>query len=147
MGYRTYVGTTDKKEIQILGNNVCYPPLIDELIRQGIDVDADGIYGSENKDNRIKDIQSIIEVLEQYIKDEEKENFEFDIDIFNLRPDEKENIDLTSKMREFQQDAYIFVSANLVNYLKDNLVIYYDIEKKKYIHKIKEGKEVWFSAY
>ena len=50
-------------------------------------------------------------------------------------------------MRELKENGYIFVTANLVDYLRDNLEMEYDRDKKKFVYKIKEGKEVWFSAY
>lgn len=147
MAYRTYVGTTGKSEIQILGNNEYYQPFIDELIKQGIKVDDDGCYGL-GENNIIKDIQPFIDILEQYIQEKDKETKMYNIDIFNLRPNEKDLIkDFTFKMRELKENGYIFVSANLVDYLKDNLDMEYDIEKNKYIYKIKDGKQVWFSAY
>lgn len=147
MAYRTYVGTTGKNEIQILGNNEYYQPFIDELIKQGIEVDEDSCYGLEES-GAIKDIQSFIDILEQYIWEKDKETKVYDADIFNLRPNEKTLIkDFTFRMRNLKENGYIFVSANLVDYLKDNLDMKYDIEKHKYIYKIKDGKEVWFSAY
>ena len=69
-------------------------------------------------------------------------------DIFDLRAKGPEiDKDFTFRMMQLQENAYIFVTANLVNYLKDNLEQEYDIKKHKFIYKIKEGKEVWFSAY
>ena len=65
MAYRTYVGTTGKKEIQILGNNEFYEPFVDELKRQGIKVDEDCCYGFEESGN-IKEIQPFIDILEDY---------------------------------------------------------------------------------
>ena len=148
MAYRTYVGTTGKNDIQILGNNEYYQPFIDELIKQGIKVDEDGCYGLETIMS-IKDIQPFVDILEQYIweKDKETKNV-YDEDIFNLRPNEKTLIkDFTFRMRELRENGYIFVSAKLVDYLKDNLDMKYDIENHKYIYKIKNGKRVWFAAY
>lgn len=147
MAYRTYVGTTGKDSIQILGNNEFYQPFIDELIKQGIEVDEDSCYGLEES-GAIKDIQPFIDILEQYIWEKDKEMKVYDADIFNLRPNEKALIkDFTFRMRDLKENGYIFVSANLVDYLKDNIDMKYDIEKHKYIYKIKDGKEVWFSAY
>ena len=147
MAYRTYVGTTGKKEIQILGNNEFYEPFVDELKRQGIKVDEDCCYGFEESGN-IKEIQPFIDILEEYIWMMDEEIKQYNEDIFNLRPNEKTLIkDFTFRMRELKENGYIFVTANLVDYLKDNLEMKYDIEKKKYIYTIKEGKEVWFSAY
>lgn len=147
MAYRTYVGTTGKSEIQILGNNEYYQPFIDELIKQGVKVDEDGCYGIDVI-KPVKDIQPFVDILEQYIWDKDKETKMYNVDIFNLRPNEKDLIkDFTFKMRELKENGYIFVSANLVDYLKDNLDMEYDIEKNKYIYKIKDGKQVWFSAY
>ena len=147
MAYRTYVGTTGKSEIQILGNNEYYQPFIDELVKQGIKVDEDGCYGIETI-KAIKDIQPFVDILEQYIWEKDKETKMYNVDIFNLRPNEKTLIkDLTFQMRELKEGGYIFVSAKLVDYLKDNLDMKYDREKHKYVYKIKDGKRVWFSAY
>lgn len=144
MAYRTYVGTTGKDSIQILGNNESYEPFINELIRQDIDVDEDDwCY-----DGKIKEIQPIIDVLEKYIEDKDKEIKKiFEKDIFDLRPEPPEqDKDFTFRMMQLQENAYIFVTANLVNYLKDNLESHYDIEKHKFIYTIKEDKEVWFNG-
>lgn len=156
MAYRTYVGTTGKDEIQILGNNEFYQPFIDELKKQGYIVDDDMCYGIEfdedydlhKTNNQIKDIQPIIEILEQYIWEKDKETKLYNHDIFNLRPNERDIIkDFTIKMKDLQENGYIFVTANLINYLKDNLDMKYDIEKHRHIFTIKDGKKVWFSAY
>lgn len=72
MAYRTYVGTTGKDSIQILGNNEFYQPFIDELIKQGVEVDEDGCYGLEES-SVIKDIQPFVDILEQYILDKDEE--------------------------------------------------------------------------
>lgn len=156
MAYRTYVGTTGKDSIQILGNNESYKPFLDELKRQGYTIDKDLCYGLEFDDNGahdkytpVKDIQPIIEVLEKYIEDKAEEVKKiYNEDIFDLRAKGPEiDKDFTFRMMQLQENAYIFVTANLVNYLKDNLEQEYDIKKHKFIYKIKEGKEVWFSAY
>ncbi len=147
MAYRTYVGTTGKDEIQILGNNEYYQPFIDELIKQGIEADEDGCYGLGKK-STIKDIQPFIDILEQYIWDKDKETKLYNTDIFNLRPDDLAlTKDFTFRMREIKENGYIFVSANLIDYLKDNLEIKFDYHTGKFKYKIKEGKKVWFSAY
>ena len=148
MAYRTYVETTGKNKIQILGNNEYYQPFIDELIKQCVKVDEDGCYGLEES-SVIKDIQPFVDILEQYILDkDEKLKKIFKKDIFNLRPEPPEQEkDFTFRMRELKENGYIFVTANLIDYLEDNLDMKYDFEKKKFIYKIKKGKEVWFSAY
>lgn len=150
MAYRTYVGTTGKDSIQILGNNEGYGPLFDELKRQKFKIDQDGCYRG-----KVKEIQPIIDILEKYIwdKDEQikkwKERYGAKADIFNLRPTETELEcgGLTYQMIEHQRNAYIFVTANLVNYLEDNLDEVYDSERNEFVYEIKEGKEVWFEAY
>ena len=71
MAYRTYVGTTGKDSIQILGNNEFYQPFINELIKQGVEVDEDGCYGLEES-SVIKDIQPFVDILEQYILAKDK---------------------------------------------------------------------------
>lgn len=147
MAYRTYVGTTGKDEIQILGNNEFYQPFIDELINQGIEVDDDGCYGFKGS-SEIKDIQPFVDILEDYIWEKDKETKLYNIDIFNLRPDDLAlTKDFTFRMRELKENGYIFVSANLIDYLKDNLEIDFDYHTGKFKYKIKEGKKVWFNAY
>ena len=155
MAYRTYVGTTGKNSIQILGNNEFYQPFIDEIKRQGIYVGDDCCFGIqfEEDDTRksktaIKEIQPFIDILEQYIWEKDKETKLYKADIFNLRYDSKKHgTDFTYAMKDLQENAYIFVTANLINYLQDNLERHFDYKKKKFVYKIKEGKEVWFEAY
>lgn len=156
MAYRTYVGTTGKDEIQILGNNEFYQPFVDELKRQGIKVYDDWCYGIDFNENdelertrtSIKEIQPFVDILEKYIWEKDEETKLYNADIFNLRPDETTIIkDFTFRMRELQENGYIFVTANLINYLKENLDMKYDVKNNKYVYKIKDGKEVWFSAY
>ena len=143
MAYRTYVRTTGKNSIQILGNNESYRPLFGELKRQGIKIDDDYCFSG-----KIKEIQPIVDILEQYIWDIDKQAKLYNEDIFNLRPNEKTVIkDFTFRMRDLKEYGYIFVTANLIDYLKDNLDMKYDIKNKKYIYKIKDGKEVWLEAY
>lgn len=147
MAYRTYVGTTGKDEIQILGNNEFYQPFIDELINQGVEVDDDGCYGFKNS-SEIKYIQPFVDILEDYIWEKDKRTKLYNKDIFNLRPDSNNlTKDFTFEMRMVKENGYIFVSANLIDYLKDNLIIDFDYHTGKFKYKIKEGKEVWFSAY
>ena len=78
----------------------------------------------------------------------DKETKIYNADIFNLRYDEKiDGTDFTFAMMNLQENAYIFVTANLINYLKDNLERKFDYKKRKFVYKIKDGKEIWFSAY
>lgn len=150
MSYRTYVGTSEKNTIQILGNNESYQPLFEELKRQGIEINEDGCF-----EGKIKEIQPIIDILEQYIWDKDIQMKKFkrsngeQADIFNLRPDKKqlECGGFTYQMQELQQNGYIFVTANLVNYLEESIEEEYDCELNRFIYKIKEDKEVWFVAF
>lgn len=141
MAYRTYVGTTGKDTIQILGNNVSYKPLLDELKRQGVKMVDECFF-----EGKIKELQPIIDILEKYIMEEVKNA---KINIFDMTPSENdvEKVGLTLCMMEALDRAYIFITANLINYLGDNIEQDYDIEQNRFIFKIKEGKEVWFEAY
>ena len=143
MSYRTYVGTKEKGDIQILGNNEWYQPFIEELKRQGIEIDENGCYEGE-----IKEIQPILDILEQYIWSKEKEVKEiYDEDIFNLRPKAIDQGSLTFRMKLASENAYIFTTANIIRHLRDDLELKYDIYNKKEYYQIKEGKKIWFSAY
>lgn len=143
MAYRTYVGTTGKDSIQILGNNESYCPLFEELERQGIEIDTDGCFKG-----KIKELQPIVDILEQYILDK-KDDIEkiWHKDIFDMTPSKTENMGLTMSMMEKQENAYIFVTANLIKYLEENIDIEYDFDLKKYTFKIKDDKEVYFETY
>lgn len=143
MSYRTYVKTTDKDSIQILGNNESYEPLFNELKKQGIKIDSDDCFFG-----KIKELQPIIDILEQYIWDKKKEVEEiWQTNIFNMESEREYPGGLTFDMMQKQEDAYIFVTANLVHYLKENIDMKYDLDLKKYTFNIKDGKEVWFEAY
>lgn len=151
MSYRIYVGTTGKNDMQLLGNNECYTPFIEELKKQGVEVDEEGCFGLEGK-NKIIEIQPIIDILEQYIWETDKKikkMYGKRTDIFNLRPNGKDLQcgGLTFQMQQRQENAYIFVTANLINFLKDNLEEEFDIETKRFIYKIKDGKEIWFRGF
>ena len=145
MAYRTYVGTTGKKNIQILGNNESYEPFIYELQRQGIEVNEDGCFSGD-----IKDLQPIIDVLEKYIMDINEHTMKYkNRNIFDMTPS-KEQIDsmgLTMSLVELRENAYIFVTANLIEYLGDNIGLIYDEKLNRFVYKIKKGKKVWFEAY
>ena len=60
MSYRIYVN-----DYQCLGNNECPGVLIEELKRQGAEIDDDYCFD----EFEIKELQPIIEALEQYIRD------------------------------------------------------------------------------
>lgn len=142
MSYRTYIGTTGKDSVQILGNNECYKPFIEQLQKYGYEVNDEGIYYAKP----IKELQPLIDILEQYILDKRKhiKNI-YKKDIFNLKPKDMNN--LTFDLMELQENAYIFTTSNIIKYLEDNIDIDYDIERKKYVFKLKEGKEIWFEAF
>ena len=142
MSYRTYIGTTGKDSIQILGNNEYYKPFIEQLQKYGYEVNDEGIYYAKP----IKELQPLIDILEQYILDKRKhiKNI-YKKDIFNLKPKDMNN--LTFDLMELQENAYIFTTSNIIKYLEDNIDIDYDIERKKYVFKLKEGKEIWFEAF
>lgn len=144
MAYRTYVGTTGKDTIQILGNNVSYKPLLDEFKRQGVKMIDECFF-----DGKIKELQPIIDILEKYIMEESEWAKKRKYDIFDMTPSEDrlKNMGLTLSMMELQENAYIFTTANLIKYLGDNVEQEYDTKQERFIFKIKEGKEVYFEAY
>ena len=142
MSYRTYIGTTGKDNIQILGNNECYKPFVEQLQKYGYTVNDEGIYYAKP----ITELQPLIDILEQYILDKRKYIKKiYKKDIFNLKPKDMNN--LTFDLMELQENAYIFTTSNIIKYLEDNIDIDYDIERKKYVFKLKEGKEIWFEAF
>lgn len=145
MSYRINVQLKKKgkyiSDFQLLGNNCDYKPLRLEFEKQGIDTsDEDGCYKGQ-----LFEINPIVDVLERYIWDMAEERKDRG-NIFDLTPTEDDKRDLTYAMRNYQECAYMFVSANFINFLeKHNAVdILYGTGKNHY--KLKEGYELFVDA-
>lgn len=137
-------------DMQLLGNNETYLPLEDEFKRQGINTSKESYSG------KITEIQPIIEVLEQYILDIQK-RFEGQRykdgtrkSIYDLTPRKGDVFytDITEYFKLHHENAYIFITVNLVNFLEKNEAIdmSYDSERDRYIYVLKKGVEITISA-
>ena len=141
MSYRIYVNN-----YQCLGNNECPEVLINELKRQGCKPDSDNCFESFE----IKELQPIIEALEQYIID--TNNYFLNrkykpqsIADFSKVFKEKQINGLTWKIQEYLDCGYLFVTVNFLNAIKDDYEEDYTEDRINY--KIKDGHHVFMSGY
>lgn len=147
MSYRIYVN-----HYQCLGNNECPEVLINELKKQGCEVDEDYCF----YDFEIKDLEGIIEALEQYIIDtnnwaiNKKYNPSSIADFSDIFKESKEyGNGLTWKIEEQIEYGYLFVSINFLKVIKDDYEEYYDYEDKTHRikYRIKKGHHIYMSAF
>lgn len=143
MSYRIYVN-----DYQCLGNNECPKVLINELKKQGLKIEnEDCIF-----DNfEIKELQPIIEALEQYIID--TNNWAINkhpthssiADFSKVFEEGKKGNGLTWKIQEYLDCGYLFVTVNFLNAIKDDYEE--DYTKDRITYKIKEGHHIYMSGY
>lgn len=145
MSYRIYVN-----HYQCLGNNECPEVLINELKRQGCEIDEDGCFYNFE----IKELEPIIEALEQYIKNTNEWMLRRRYNPGNIADFsyllEKENEHgngLTWKIQELLENGYLFITANFLNAIKDDYEEDFEIEKHRITYKIKEGHHVYMSGH
>lgn len=143
MSYRIYVNG-----YQCLGNNECPTVLLDELKRQGCEIDEDGCF----KNFELKELQPIISALEQYIVDTNnwainesywKSSIADFTDI--LEKDKDSGGGLTWRIMEHIEHGYFFITVQFLNAIKDDYEVDYD--DVRMIYKIKDGHHVYMSAY
>lgn len=143
MSYRIYVN-----DMQCLGNNECPKVLIDELKRQGCNMDEDGCFHNFE----IKELQPIISALEQYIVDANdwavnksywKRSIADFTDIFEKDKDYGNG--LTWRVSEYIECGYLFVTFNFLNAIKGDYSV--DFGGDRITYKIKEGHHVYMSGY
>jgi len=147
MSYRIYVNN-----YQCLGNNECPEVLINELKRQGCEIDEDGCFHNFE----IKELEPIIEALEQYIKNTNewmlrrkyKPGSVADFSYLLEKEDEYKN-GLTWSLQELLENGYLFVTINFLNAIKDDYEEDFDFEAKKHRakYKIKKGHHIHMSGY
>lgn len=142
MSYRIYVN-----HYQCLGNNECPEVLIKALNKQGAK-----IYPSNDfifHDFEIKELQPIIEALEQYI-------FEIDERIskrhngvglgdFTEKFQKWKQRNYTDEVQNMIEFGYMFITVNFLNAIKDDYEI--DYSGDKIIYKIKEGHHIYMSGF
>lgn len=143
MSYRIYVNN-----YQCLGNNECPQTLMNELKRQGCELDEDNCF----KNFEIKELQPVIEALEQYIVDRNNWtlNREYNpcsiadfSDVFNK--DKNYGNGLTWRIQEHLECGYLFITINFLNAIKDDYEE--DYSKDRITYKIKEGHHIYMSGY
>lgn len=143
MSYRLYVN-----DYQCLGNGECPKVLIKALRKQGAKIYKSKDYCFHNF--KIKELQPIIEALEQYI---------FDIDSYYKQADgiglgnyietfeRSKQRNYTFEVQQLIECGYMFITANFLRYIEGDYEIEYDFEKNKFIYKIKEGRNIYMSGY
>ena len=148
MSYRIYVN-----KYQCLGNNECPQVLIDELKRQGCKFDDEEECTFENFE--IKELQPIIEALEQYIRDTNDwaVNRKYKpcsiADFSALFEKDPYKNGLTWRIQEQLEYGYLYVTVNFLKAIKDDYEEYmdFDDENRHIKYKIKEGHHVYMSGY
>ena len=147
MSYRIYVN-----DYQCLGNNECPQVLIDELKRQGCKMNEDNCF----KDFEIKELEPIIEALEQYIVDtnnwalNRKYKPSSIADFSGIFENHKKyGNGLTWRIEEYLECGYLFVTINFLKAIKDDYEEDMDYNNKNHriIYKIKEGHHIYMSGY
>lgn len=147
MSYRIYVN-----HYQCLGNNECPNVLIEELKRQGCEMDVDYCF----HDFEIKELEPIIEALEQYIVDtnnwalNKKYNPGSIADFSEIFVNHlKYGNGLTWKIGEYLENGYLFVTINFLKAIEDDYEEYFDYEDRKHKikYRIKEGHHIYMSGF
>lgn len=113
MSYRTYINGHEW-----LGNNNMYEEIYQELVRQGCPFDEDGCVVEPFE---VKDLDGLVKACEKVIVklvENNKAVANFNETITNIK---KYGNDLTLTLQELQNNAYIFISANLLNYVGEYL--------------------------
>lgn len=153
MSYRIYVHTEkDGKKYQCLGNNECPEVLIEELKKQGCEMDEDNCF--ENFE--IKELEPIIEGLEKYIED--TNNWHLNrkykpssiADFSNIFEESKMSRNgLTWKIQQYLECGYLFVTVNFLKAIEDAYEEILDFENERHnvTYKIAEGKHIYMSGF
>lgn len=154
MSYRTNVN-----DIQIFGNNECYPEWIDFIKSQGIEVDEDYGYRGE-----ITDIMGAITAIEKIIlrlEAERREKQPISTSLFDFRKDYDEiieqdikfpnddyNTSLTDQMMELRKNAYIFMPCLFIDACGDMIEPDkpFTVPRHFMCYKVKEGCKIKVSA-
>ena len=147
MSYRTHIQKENGDSVQIMGNNEFYEPLLQFLADQGCEVDMEeGVY----HDCEIKDASGLIHIFEDYIEEQNQRFLKRGINIFDLTPEDEydKQRDLTQRMTELRENAYIFVSAVALDFFKDEIVIDYKFINNRLtmFYQLREGAHIFMSA-
>lgn len=143
MSYRVYVN-----DYQCLGNNE-FP----EVLRKALNKQGARIYPSNDcifHNFEIKELQPIIEALEQYIIEKEEwyiNNNYGSIADFKTILDECKNKNLTYRISNLVECGYMFVTYNFLKAIDKDYRTEWDFDKKRAIYKVKEGHHIYMSGY
>lgn len=151
MSYRikAHIGNTEDGYYQIFGNNEWPKDFLEELKVQGASIDGDGCF----EDFEVKDINRLLETINKYILQIDKEKKEQNIDIFNLRDLLEPILKGVKPIAEYEEPAlecmYIFTAYNFIQHLKKYNAIDIDwdtfVETKKVQYKL--TKKIFISGY
>ena len=145
MSYRTYINGHEW-----LGNNEGPQVILDELKRQGCPFNADWCTPHDPETHEslafeIKDLQGLVEATEKAII----KMYEANPDIANFGSSvDGWNHNLTYRMRELAEYAYIFWTVALLKYVgEENYTVSFDWGKKRETYTLKPGVKCLFEAY
>lgn len=141
MSYRIWAKKDNGAYLQLFGNNEYPEDFIEELKRQGCKVDEDGCF----PDFKIKEIQPIINSINNYIIEISNKNRSRGISIYDFSHDfdnydDESIIPLWMSIEMKIDNGYMFVVHNLLNFFKDEIYI------SGINCKIKDGCNITFSA-
>jgi hypothetical protein len=145
MSYRTRIQKENGEEFQILGNNESYGPLLKFLEKQGCKIDDDCYKRCE-----IEDINGLMYILENYIEEKCVYLNKLGVNIYDLSPDDIDNQrNITARMLDLRENAFIFVTANMLEFFKEEISYTYAFinNKMQLIYTINKGKHIYMSAW
>lgn len=143
MSYRIYVNN-----YQCLGNGEC-----PEVLRKALKSQGAKIYKSKDycfRNFEIKELQPIIEALEQYIFDIDsyfKQRDGIGIGNYTETFERCKQRNYTFEIQQLIDYGYMFITANFLRYIEGDYDMEYDFEKNRFIYKIKEGHKIYMSGF
>ena len=143
MSYRIYVN--DK---QCLGNGE-FP----EVLRKALNKQGAKIYKSKDycfHNFEIKELQPIIEALEQYIFDIEnyyKQRDGIGLGNYSQELERYKQRNFTFEIQQLIDCGYMFITANFLKYIEGDYETEYDFDNNRFIYRIKEGHKIYMSGF
>lgn len=148
MSYRLYVKSSSGRCEQFLGNND-----LPEILRKALNKQGAKIYACKDycfTDFEIKDLQAVIEALEQFIINMDdyyrNKNGEGSIANFTKQFDIYKQKNLTQEIEHMINNGYLFCIHQFLEVIKDDYETEF-LQSFKIYYKIKKGHHIYISGY
>ena len=141
MSYRTYIN-----DQEWLGNNVYSSEIMEELKRQGCDVDDEGIV---LEDFEVKDFDALVKATDAWIEKEIKAG-RFNADFSNAFEDARKQgyVHEALYLYDLSRKGYLFLSARLMELVgRENVLVRFDKETREPYLALREGVKCLFKAF